>query len=120
MIAPDVRPLELQVGTKALPAFSGLVDPEPTAPLAAWLCGALAATLELAAALAVALALTDSFTEEVEEVTLLPPIPGLSPKETSLARSPHRASRASYKLYQIVERETYLRRKVGYRSNKSF
>ena len=96
MIAPDARPLEFQVGTKALPAFSVLVAPDPTAPLAAWLCEALAAMLELAAALTVALALTDSFAEEVEEVTLLPPIPGLSSKETSLARSPHRASRAGY------------------------
>ena len=96
MIAPDARPLELQVGTTALPAFSVLVAPEPTAPLAAWLWEALAAKLELVAALAVVLALADLLAEEVEEMTLLPPIPGLSSKETSLARSPHRASRAGY------------------------
>jgi len=96
VIAPDARPLELQVGTKALPAFSVLVAPEPTAPLAAWLWEVLAATLELAAALAVDLALADPLAKEVEEVTLLSPAPGLSSKETSLVRSPHRASRAGY------------------------
>jgi hypothetical protein len=65
------------------------------------------------------LMLPDSLAEVAEDEALLPPIPGLSSKETSLARSPHRASRAGRQLFQIFEQDTYLRRKVGYRSNRS-
>jgi len=124
MTAPDTQPPEPEVGTRAIPAFWVLLAPELTAPLAASLCEALAATLELAAALevAVVLMLPDALTEDtedVEDVALLPPIPGLSSKETSLARSPHRASRAGGQLYRFVERNTNLRRRVEYRSNRS-
>ena len=70
--------------------------------------------------MALALALADPLADEEEEVALLPPIPGLSSKETSLARSPHRASRAGRQLLQEYERDTNLRRKVEYRSNRSF
>ena len=96
IIAPDTKPPDPQVGTRAIPAFSVLLAPEAAAPLAASLWEALAATLELATALEVALALApaDPLADEEEEVALLPPISGLSSKETSLARSPHRASRA--------------------------
>jgi hypothetical protein len=104
-----------------MPAFWLLLAPEVAAPLAASLWEALAATPELAAALEVALALApaDPLADEEEEVALLPPISGLSSKETSLARSPHRASRAGRQLLQIFEQDTNLRKKVEYRSNMS-
>jgi hypothetical protein len=96
IIAPDTSPPDPQAVTMAIPAFCVLLAPELTAPLAVSLWEALAATLELAAALEVALALTlaVSLADEEEVLALLPPIPGLSSKETSLARSPHRASLA--------------------------
>jgi hypothetical protein len=121
MMAPDTNPPEPQVGTSAIPAFSVELASELTAPLSASLWEALAATLEMAAGLevALALALADPLADEGEEVALLPPIPGLSSKETSLARSPHRASRAGRQLVETFERDTNLRRRVGYRSNKS-
>ena len=121
IIAPDTKPLEPQVGTIVIPAFWVLLAPELAAPLAASLWEALAARLEMAAALDVALAMTlpESLAEEAEDEALLPPIPGLSSKETSLARSPHRASRAGGQLHRFVERNTNLRRRVEYRSNRS-
>jgi hypothetical protein len=104
---PDIKTPEPRVGTSAIPALPVSLAPALAAPLAAsfWEALTVAAILELAAALEVALALAltlvDPLADEDDDaVELPPPIPGRSSNETSLARSPHRSSRAAYQLGQ--------------------
>lgn len=105
---PTTRTHEVQEGAIAVPAFPEVAGSELAAPPAVPLDVGLAEALELAGTETEETVVdesaesTDPVPVGAVEVVLLAPVPGRPSKETSSARSPHRASRAESISFQLV------------------